>query len=363
MKNNRVLVYGAYGHTGRFVIAQLLRQGLTPVLAGRSRAKLEALSGDCPDLDVRVAPVDDPSALNAAMRGIGAVINTAGPFLDTAGPVAEAAVRAGAHYVDVSAEQGAVRDLYETFGNTDRETTTAVVAAMSFYGGLADLLVSAAAAEWDDIDRVEIGIGLNRWWPTTGTLVTGERNTATRLVIDGARLVPASAEPVTRSWDFAHPIGEQTVVGMPFSEMVTMNRHLSIGHAENYLSAVALADIRETSPQAPRAIDELGRSAQRFIVDVSVERQGQVRAISAAGQDIYQVTAPLAVEAVTRLLDGRFSGTGALAPGEAFAAADFLTSLDGNWLSLDVPQVSSLRRTISAIHSGAKGEVQPGGVG
>lgn len=353
MKKNTVMVYGAYGHTGRFVIAQLLRQGLTPVAAGRSRDRLE----------VRVAELHDPIALTEAMHGIGAVINTAGPFLDTARPLAEAAVRAEAHYVDVTAEQGAAADLYEFYRGVDDQLTTAVIPAMSFFGGLADLLVTAAADGWDVIDHVEVGIGLDKWWPTAGTRLTGERNTAARRIIDDFRLVTVGDEPFSRDWAFPHPIGDQRVLGMPFSEMTAMAKHLAVRKAESYLSAAALDDISETSTPEPQAIDEFGRSAQRFVVAVRIESRGEVREISAAGQDIYQVTAPLAVEAVARLLDGRSEGVGALASGEAFDAADFLAVLGRSWLSLGSSQSPSLRRTISAIQLGAKGEVQPGGVG
>jgi NADPH:quinone reductase-like Zn-dependent oxidoreductase len=38
--SERVLVYGAAGHTGRFVVDELRRRGLTSVLAGRSAARL-----------------------------------------------------------------------------------------------------------------------------------------------------------------------------------------------------------------------------------------------------------------------------------------------------------------------------------
>jgi hypothetical protein len=46
----------------------------------------------------------------------------------------------------------------------------------------------------------------------------------------------------------------------------------------------------------------------------------------AAGRDIYGFTAPLVCEAVERLLAGGVA-SGALAPGEAFDAADFLAAL------------------------------------
>ena len=64
-----------------------------------------------------------------------------------------------------------------------------------------------------------------------------------------------------------------------------------------------------------------------FVVDVVVRRGGVERRATATGQDIYAVTAPLVVEAVQRILDGRFRTTGIASAGAMFDAADFLRSL------------------------------------
>jgi hypothetical protein len=61
---------------------------------------------------------------------------------------------------------------------------------------------------------------------------------------------------------------------------------------------------------APPAVDAHGRSAQTFLVDVVVRRGDRERRAVARGQDIYAVTAPLAVEAVDRILTGRTNTVG-----------------------------------------------------
>ena len=79
---------------------------------------------------------------------------------------------------------------------------------MAFYGGLADLLVTAALDGESRADEVEIAIGLDRWWPTAGTRATGARNTATRLVIrDGALTALATPAP-TGTWSYPEPLGD-----------------------------------------------------------------------------------------------------------------------------------------------------------
>jgi hypothetical protein len=60
---------------------------------------------------------------------------------------------------------------------------------------------------------------------------------------------------------------------------------------------------------------------------VLVRAGGVDRRISATGQDIYAVTAPLVVEAVQRVLDGRTRTTGIASAGAMFDAADFLQAL------------------------------------
>lgn len=326
--SERVLVHGATGHTGRFVIDELLRRGLTPVLAGRSAARLAAVVQRHAALEHRVAVLDDPGALRRSLADVGAVINCAGPFLDTAGPLAMAAVEAGAHYLDVTAEQPAVAMLYRDLDDAARDAGVAVVPAMAFYGGLADLLLTAALDGDSRADEVEVAIGLDRWWPTDGTRATGARNTAIRQVIRGGVLAPLASPAPTTTWAYPGPLGDQPVVQMPFSEVITIARHLDVGELRSYLNTTPLEDLRDSTTPPPTATDASGRSTQQFEVDVVVRRGPDTRRISISGRDIYAVTAPIVVEGAARLLDGRHRGPGAMAPGEAFDSCDVLATLE-----------------------------------
>jgi short subunit dehydrogenase-like uncharacterized protein len=332
--STRVLVYGAAGHTGRFVVDELLRRGLTPVLAGRNAARLAGLPERYAALERAVVGLDDAALLRRALEGIGAVVNTAGPFLDTALPLARAAVAAGAHYLDVTAEQGAVQEVYRELDAPAREAGVAVVPAMAFYGGLADLLVTAALDGESEADGVEVGVGLDRWWPTAGTRKTGTRNTATRLVIRDGALTPLASPAPTGAWSFPAPLGDQAVVQLPFSEVITIDRHLRVGELRSYLTTASLEDLRDAATPPPTAVGDDGSSAQQFVVDVVVRRGSDTRRLTVSGRDIYAVTAPIVVEGVVRLLDGRHRGPGASAPGQVFDAADVLAALAGRGMTL-----------------------------
>ena len=322
----RVLVYGAAGHTGAFVVGELLARGLTPVLAGRSAERLASVGPRHRELERRIAAVDDPGALRRALAGVDVVVNCAGPFLDTGLPLARAAVAAGAHYLDVTAEQPSVAQLYRELDRPARDGDVSVIPAMAFYGGLADLVVTAALDGDVRADEVEVAIGLDHWWPTTGTRVTGARNTATRQVIRDGRLVPLT-EPGARTWSYPPPLGEQDVVELPFSETCTIGRHLDVGDLYSYLNTAPLQELRDGGTPPPTSADERGRSSQLFAGDVVVRRGADVRSLGVSGRDIYAVSAPIVCEGVVRLLDGRHHGAGALAPGQAFDARDVLHAL------------------------------------
>jgi len=324
---SRVLVYGAYGHTGRFVVEELLRRGLTPVVAGRSPGKLDAYQPPVPGIEKRVAAVEDQGGLRQTMQGCAAVINCAGPFLDTALPVASAAVAVGAHYLDTAAEQAAVQMVYAELGAAALAAGVGVVPAMAFYGGLSDLLVTAALDGSDRVDDIAIAIALNHWWPTAGTRTTGRRNTVPRLVISGGQLREVSDANPTSTWMFPEPFGSQPVVVLPFSEVVAIADHLHVGELRSYLNVAPLDDLRDPRTPPPTASDPRGRSSQRFAVDVVVRQAERTKRVCASGIDIYAVTAPIIVEGAARLLSGQTRRLGARAPGAIFDAADVISAL------------------------------------
>lgn len=119
--NRTVTVFGAYGHTGRFVVAELQNRGWTPILSGRDPEKLDLLAAAYPGFEVRPASIDSPASLDHALAGAAVVINCAGPFLDTATPVIAAALRAGIHYLDVTPEQRSVLAAFERFSEAARD--------------------------------------------------------------------------------------------------------------------------------------------------------------------------------------------------------------------------------------------------
>jgi len=326
-----IAVYGATGHTGQFVVREAQRRGLPVVAVGRSAARLDETIPQA--VARRVALLDDPVSLGQAFAGCAVVINCSGPFLDTAAPVAQAALRAGCHYLDVTAEQASAQASFADFDAPARAANRVVIPAAGFYGGLADLLASALASA-GDIDEITVAIALDRWWPTAGTRKTGERNTVPRVVVTNGRLAPLAPSAEVPDWVFSPPLGRQPMVDLPFSEVITLAHHLKVGAIRSLLNRSALDDIRDASTPPPTAADTSGRSAQRFELAVQLAQGGVTKTAGVRGQDIYAVTAPIVIEAAQRLLAPSYRHSGALALAEAVDPVELLRALHGT--ALDV---------------------------
>ena len=167
-QTHKIVVFGASGHTGRFVVSELARRDMTAVLAGRDSEKLLVLQKIHPVFEIRVGSIDDPASLDQALLGGSLVINCAGPFLDTAAPLMEAALRARIHYLDVTAEQTAALAAFEKFSDAARAAGVLIVPSVAFYGALEDLLATAGMRNWSTADEIQIAVALDSWRPTLG---------------------------------------------------------------------------------------------------------------------------------------------------------------------------------------------------
>lgn len=335
-----VAVFGAYGHTGRFVVAELLERGFVPVLSGRDEGRLRTLTASRPGLEVRPASTDDPASLDRALAGAAAVINCAGPFSATAAPVVEAALRAGIPYVDVAAEIEASLDTFTHFGDRARVAGAVVIPSMAFFGGLGDLLVTAAMDDWTAAEEAHVAYALSSWHPTAGTRAAGavsrQRRDGRRVRYSRGQLEYLDDAPPTLKWSFPDPVGTRAVIGeFTMADVVTVPSHLAVPEVRTCMTVEAARDLAAPETPAPAAVDDRGRSAQTFLVDAVVRSGGMERRAVASGRDIYAVTAPLAVEAVHRVLTGRTRAVGVVSAGAVFDAPDFLRSLSAH-MSLEL---------------------------
>lgn len=97
------LIYGANGYTGSLIAREAVKRGRQPILAGRDAPALTTLSSEL-GLQHRVFDLETPARIDEAIRDVRVVLNCAGPFARTAMKLADACIRTGVHYLDITGE-------------------------------------------------------------------------------------------------------------------------------------------------------------------------------------------------------------------------------------------------------------------
>jgi short subunit dehydrogenase-like uncharacterized protein len=108
----RIIVFGATGYTGRLVCEQLVARGQRPLLAARDRGRVEAMAGEL-GLESAVADVARPSGLAELVESGDVLVTTVGPFARWGDAALDAAIGAGAHYIDSTGEPAFIRRVFE----------------------------------------------------------------------------------------------------------------------------------------------------------------------------------------------------------------------------------------------------------
>lgn len=154
----RIVLFGATGYTGELTARALAGIGERPVLAARDGARVRALADRLGGLDWEVADVARPESVRALVGPGDVLVSTVGPFLRWGAPALEAAVGAGAHYLDSTGETPFIRRVFEGYGPRAEAAGVALLTAMGYDwvpGNLAAALALRDAGE--NATRVDVG--------------------------------------------------------------------------------------------------------------------------------------------------------------------------------------------------------------
>jgi short subunit dehydrogenase-like uncharacterized protein len=97
------LIYGSYGYTGQLITDLAVKDGLSPILAGRDETQLK-MQAQRLGLEYRAFDLANTTALDSALQEVEAILHCAGPFVLTFRQMAGACLRNKKHYVDISGE-------------------------------------------------------------------------------------------------------------------------------------------------------------------------------------------------------------------------------------------------------------------
>ncbi|MFE3442208.1 saccharopine dehydrogenase NADP-binding domain-containing protein [Nocardia sp. NPDC059180] len=327
-----IAVYGATGHTGGYLLAELRRRELTPVLVGRDadRLRTAATAADLADADIRVASLDDHDALVAAFRDADVVISSLPAYVDHGEAVLSAAIDADAHYTDLSGEQLFVRRVFEDYSARAEAAGITLVPAVTDSNLPGDLLGHLTSRRVDGAAEITI-------------------SHHSRSGGDGSR---GSAETVLASvdwfreggWHYADsgwqtgrpPVAElrypteqpRPASKFPLTPVLTIPRHSAVSSVTGLLPTEFHEGLKKLTADVVAALPATPDPASDLHYDLVVDAEGSGKSVRGvlSGLDSYRDSALMAVEAAVRLAENT-TKPGALAAAEAFDATDFLDAL------------------------------------
>ena len=346
----RIVLLGASGYTGARTAEALVARGARPVLAGRNPARLDPLAERLGGLETAVADVTTPGSL-ASLLGQGDVlVTTVGPFLKLGEPAVQAAVDAGAVYLDSTGEPPFIRRVFEHHGPRAERTGAALLTAFGLDyvpGTLAGAMALDVAGE--RAHRLDIGYALDNTSGqafSRGTFVSlgGVLFEQSHAFRDGRLQAEVAGR---RRWRFDAGGRPRDGLSVGGSEHFTLpglspslrdvGVHLAwfgsltpVAHRLAPLSGLA-ARLPGAGALAQRASEALGRrlgeapseatvagASTRSVAEVRDAAGSVVSRVELVGPEAYGLTAELLAWGATRAADGGLTGTGALGPVQAF---------------------------------------------
>lgn len=143
-----VVVFGASGFTGKYVIRELLKFTDGPIggggkrtvgIAGRNASKLSeslkwALEGKPSPVPVPIfeANVDDPASIASLVKKTRLLLNVVGPYRKYGEPVVKACVEAGVDYLDITGEPEFMESMEATYHEQAEKAGSLVVSACGY---------------------------------------------------------------------------------------------------------------------------------------------------------------------------------------------------------------------------------------
>ena len=158
----RIVLFGATGYTGARAAAALVARGARPVLAGRDPAKLAELAARLGGLETARADVTDPASVRALLERGDVLVTTVGPFLKLGQAAVDAAVDAGAVYLDSTGEPPFIRGVFDVDGARAAATGATLIPAFGLDYVPGNLAAAMALAEAGDrAHRVDVGYSVS----------------------------------------------------------------------------------------------------------------------------------------------------------------------------------------------------------
>ncbi len=341
---DKIILIGAYGFTGAMIARKLIEKNILPVLAGKSIDKLFELQKNL-DAKTEMIQIDitEPAQLKEKLSNFDIIINCAGPFNLFSSQILNYAISNAKVYMDICGEQAFIKQSFDIKDEINAGEAC-VVHSLAFESCAADLMADSV-------------LNTNKRYTDISTYYYFENakySRGSRYSMQAMKMFPSwiyknndlvEAKPLTISKTAKDYVPECTrALFVPYPELLFFSSKYKTLNAGTYYlmdeddagCARANTDqpfkspeelVRKYSKQSGGpTVEERNKQHFSLILEATDEDGNCVHRIM-RGNDTYELSATIMVEAVRKILNNPNKFRGLLLPSGLLGGSNLLDKM------------------------------------
>ncbi len=342
------MIYGATGFAGKRIAREAIIQGLTPILAGRSKVQLEEIGLEL-GLETRCLSLEEPTEVSASLTDVALLVNAAGPFIFTATALRQACIETGTNYIDITGEMGVLSASLELNARAEK-TGVFIVSCAGFDVVGSDCLAKSLASSLNSPSQLFLALIEGSKFSKGTVSAFIHQLPKGFFCLRNSQLVKIAPGTMCKTVNLGFRY--QHLMPFPWGDLVTAKVSTGIENIityagcnklDAYFSRIILPVLgfvyrsktilnwritRLNSRHRNPTNDELN-TCKTYIWGRVENEAGDAKEGLLETPDGYRFTDISVVHAVTHFLEGKFDGlSGAMTPSQAFGL-DFAENLPG----------------------------------
>ncbi len=342
----KILIYGAYGYTGRLITKEAKKQSIEVHVAGRNENSLKEIAGQT-GFDYSVVSLEDQKGLESLLKSYETVIHCAGPFSETALPMVKACLVSKTNYLDITGEVSVFESIMK-HSDEAKQAGIALIPGVGFDVVPTDCLAAHLKDRMSDATDLEVAFVGNKTGMSRGTAVTMAKNISQGGYIrKNGKLINVPLAHKIKEVEFPHR--KQWCMTIPWGDLMTAYHQTGIPNIEVYSGAskkmllkikryrflkflLGISWIQklvrkkiEKSVTGPS--EENLTQGRTYIVGTVKNSKGDIKTSTLITPEAYYLTALTALKSAIKLNDMDDEKSGYLTPAQAFGK-DFILEFE-----------------------------------
>ncbi|AXJ01093.1 hypothetical protein CYPRO_1843 [Cyclonatronum proteinivorum] len=228
---NEILVYGSYGYTGKLVVEEFQRRGVSVTLGGRNENELKEQAAKT-GLPYACFALDD-AELSLQIQEYKTVLNCAGPFHNTSVYLTRTCVNSGINYLNITGEFDVIESL-SLYDRKAKANQCIVLPGVGYDVAPSDCLIAYAQKKFPGARTIRLCLHFGGR-PSQGTMRTSlQQFKKGNVVRSRGLIVPVRFAHKSHRIDFRDKV--RTCVSIPWGDVSSAFYSTQVPNIEVYMS-------------------------------------------------------------------------------------------------------------------------------